>query len=285
MKQLSLKQCVTIIRVAAVALVLVIFSLFLFSFSVERKLADDIWKQLGIGKSEAMNNIRESFYFSHLQYYGAKNFKKIATNDRAGVAKDLAQYTKQYIQSPEFKKAYDAYRLESKPREPELIPIRTKEQVQKDEIAKTEKMLKESEEAIKKMPADMQKAMKPTLDQGQKQLKEYQNPNHKLWPLLVQNDVRENEYKTERYKKELAAWEKDFPADWKQIVKTRLQKFLDITEGVDYNAELKERYNKKVFVNAEYERKPSEWKMAFRAGKEVTENTRAFVKQWLAELK
>ncbi len=285
MKQFSLKQYVFIIRVSAVALLLVILSLFLFSFSIERKMADDVWRQLGMDKSAGIKSIKESFYYSYLQYYGAKNFKKIATNNRQAVARDLLSYTKQYINSAEFKKAYDSYRTESKPREPELKIPRTKEQVQKEEIARTEKMIKETEESIKKMPADMQKAMKPVLDQGQKQLKEYQNPNYKLWAILVESDVRENEQKAAQYKADITRWEKDFPADSKEIVKLRLKKFMDLTSNVDYNAELKEKYNKKVFVNPEYEHKSSEWKMAFRSGKEVTETARDFVQQWLTELK
>ena len=285
MKQFSLKQCVLIIRISAVALVLVIVSLFLFSFSVDRNMADDVWRQLGMDKTAGIKSIKESFYYNYLQYYGAKNFKKIATNNRQAVARDLLTYTKQYINSPEFKKAYDSYRTESKPHEPELKAPRTKEQVQKEEIARTEKMIKETEESIKKMPADMQKAMKPVLDQGQKQLKDYQNPNYKLWQILVDSDVRENESKTTQYKKDMARWEKDYPADSKEIVKSRLQKFLDLTADVDYNAELKEKYNKKIFVNPDYERKPQEWKMAFRSGKEVTETAREFVQKWLSELK
>ena len=60
---------------------------------------------------------------------------------------------------------------------------------------------------------------------------------------------------------------------------------LDVTKDVDFNASLKEQYGKKKFVNPAYEAKRPEWKMAFRAGKEVTEMTRAFAQQWLNELK
>ena len=132
MKKLTLKQCVVIVRVAALALVLVIISMFLFSFTVERKLADDIWKQLGIDKVAGTNNIKESFYHNYFYFYGAKNIKKIASGNRVAVARDLLTYTKQYVNGPEFKKAYDAYRNDSKPRAPELKTVRTKEQVQKD---------------------------------------------------------------------------------------------------------------------------------------------------------
>jgi hypothetical protein len=285
MKKLSLKQCIVFIRLAALALILTIVSLFLFSFSAATRFNDELWRQLGIDKSEGTKSIRESFYYNYLQYYGAKNFKKIAAGNRAAVAKDLLTYTKQYVMGPEFKKAYEKDRLASKPGEPELKPVRTKEQVQKEEIAKTEKMIRDTEESIKKMTPDLQKAMQPVLEQGRKQLKEYQNPNHKMWDIMVQSDVRENEYKKNRYAQELENWNKEYPTDPRVIIKSRLQKFLDLTAGVDYSAELKDRYNKKVFVNPEYERKSSEWKMAFRAGKDVTETARSFVQQWLSELK
>jgi hypothetical protein len=42
---------------------------------------------------------------------------------------------------------------------------------------------------------------------------------------------------------------------------------------------------KKVFVNRAYESKNNRWKMAFRAGKEVVQPARAFVQQWLGEIK
>jgi hypothetical protein len=39
-----------------------------------------------------------------------------------------------------------------------------------------------------------------------------------------------------------------------------------------------------VFANAEYENKPGEWKLAFRAGKEATETSRTFANDWLKSL-
>jgi hypothetical protein len=285
MKHLTLKQCIIVIRVAAIALVLVIASLFLFSFTVERKMTDDLWKTLGIDKMQGTNQIKESFYHNYFYCYGVKNIKKIAENNRGAVARDLLSYTKQYVNSPEFKKAYEQWRLEGKPIAPELAPVRTTEQVQKEEIAKSAKMIKDTEEQMKKMTPEIQKAMQKSLEYAKKQHQEYLNPNYKLWKVLVENDVRENEYKQERYKKDMENWEKEQPVDARIIIKSRLQKLLDVTANVDYDAELKEKYGKKVFVNPEYERKPSEWKMAFRAGKDVTETTRKFVAQWLAEMK
>jgi hypothetical protein len=60
---------------------------------------------------------------------------------------------------------------------------------------------------------------------------------------------------------------------------------LNKTADIDYAAELKDGYKgKKVFVNPTYERKPAEWKLAFRAGKAATDAIRAAAVQWLKEL-
>jgi hypothetical protein len=40
-----------------------------------------------------------------------------------------------------------------------------------------------------------------------------------------------------------------------------------------------------VFVNPEYERKPSDWKFIFRSGKESSDAARVVATQWLAGLK
>ena len=64
----------------------------------------------------------------------------------------------------------------------------------------------------------------------------------------------------------------------------RLQAFLDATADVDFGAETTASGGLKRFVNEEYESKPSEWKMCYRAGKETTEALRAFASEWLAEL-
>ena len=40
-----------------------------------------------------------------------------------------------------------------------------------------------------------------------------------------------------------------------------------------------------VFVKPEYEGKSNNWKMAYRAGKEVVLPAREFVKTWIAEIK
>lgn len=285
MKQRRSKSYASGLKIGSLAIVLVTVSVLLFSFSVDNKLVDDVWKQLGLSKADGINSIKESFQSNYLQYYSARNFKKIATGNRAAVAKDLLAQTKAYINSPAFQKEYSSSRLASKPMEPEYKAIRTKAEIQKEEVERIEKSIKDAEEMNKKMTPEVQKGVQEGIDLQKKTLKEFQNPNHKLWGIMLEADINENKWKADDYKRNVERWEKDYPTDAKVIIKQRLQKLLEVTADIDYDAELKEKYGKKVFVNATYERKPDEWKMGFRAGKEVTETTRAFVEKWLAELK
>lgn len=64
----------------------------------------------------------------------------------------------------------------------------------------------------------------------------------------------------------------------------RLRAFLDATEDVDFDAATQRAGSYTLFVKQEYEAKPAEWKMCYRAGKETTEAIRAFARDWLAEL-
>ena len=56
--------------------VLVILSLFLFSFSIERKMADDVWRQLGLDKTAGINSIKESFYYNTFSITEQRTLKK-----------------------------------------------------------------------------------------------------------------------------------------------------------------------------------------------------------------
>lgn len=74
--------------------------------------------------------------------------------------------------------------------------------------------------------------------------------------------------------------EKIYPSDPTDMVKQRLQDFLRVSKTVDFDAEVSNgRFTKK-----EYESKSAQWKMCYRAGKEVVEAAREEAKQWLAEL-
>lgn len=74
--------------------------------------------------------------------------------------------------------------------------------------------------------------------------------------------------------------DKKYPADPAELIKKRLQSFLDISATVDFDATL----NGEQFANPENEKKSDQWKMCYRAGKTVIAAAREEVELWLKEL-
>jgi hypothetical protein len=276
------RRVIAIVKTTIVCLVLAAGSLLFVSYKTQKMYAD-LWQQLGLTKVEGTTQIRESFMFGYLQYYGARNIKKIAAGDRVGVAKELLTFTKQYLQSEAFKKEYASARLASKPIVPE--PAKTEEQLRKEQTDKMKEDIAKMEKAVKTGPAEFKKIYEDNLKMQQKALKEFEDPSNKQIKYMVQSEKSNYDYRVNRYNKEMKEWEESSPENPMILVKKRLQEALDITKDVDFNAELTVKYGKKVFVNPTYERKHANWKYAFRAGKEVTETVRAFAQQWIGEIK
>lgn len=268
---------------AFIAMVALVAGSYLLSSYKSAKMADDIWKMLGISSQTGTNKIRNSFLNGYLDHYGLKNLKNIAMNDRAAIAKDLLTYTKSYVSGPEFRKEYEKTRAWAKPTEPELKRLRSLTEIQKEEIAKTEKSIKDAEKSIKEMP-DLAQALKPVLDMLKQNLKEYKDSTNQYFKSLAMGEKYDNENRVRSYEEAMKRWEEDYPAEINQFIAGRLKTLLEKTEGIDYNAQLVEKYGKKRFVNPTYESKNTEWKQGFRAGKEVTEAAREFGKRWLEEV-
>jgi predicted phage tail protein len=197
----------------------------------------------------------------------------------------MLNYTKEYISGAEFRKQYEDMRKNAKPQEPVLKPLRSIPEIQKDEISKTEKSIRDAEKTIREVNADMAKAMQPVLDMLRKNLKDFQNPDHEYFSSIAMGEKYQQEGQLKNYKDDMKKWETDFPENINAFIGDKLKKMLEYTKGIDYNAALIDKYGKKRFVNPAYEGKRTEWKQGFRAGKEVTEQARAFGENWLTHLK
>jgi hypothetical protein len=240
------------------------------------------WTQLGIPESRAIENIRQSFLEGYLYSYGASSAKNVASGDRAAIALDVLNYTKSYVNSSAFISAYEDARVAATPVKP--IPPKTKEQIQKEKIAELDKTIAEGEKSLKTLPKDLIEPFKEVQQMLKDQKKDYENPDSEMLALLVTSENYMYANATTKYEEQLRQWQKDYPADPKNMVKVRLETFLKLTEDVDFNAALKEEYRVKKFVNPAYEKKPAEWKMAYRAGRPAVDAARTFAKAWLTEL-
>ena len=76
--------------------------------------------------------------------------------------------------------------------------------------------------------------------------------------------------------------EKKYPSDPQALIKKRLEDFLRISATVDFDAELD---GGRAFKNPEYEKKSNNWKMCYRAGREVIAAARQEAQKWLDDLK
>jgi len=269
-------------RLGVLAVVLLSSSM-LFSFVVAGRLAEDIWKRLGINRQEGAEKIRNSFIDGYLHYEGVSNVKQLAMNDRGAVAKDLLAFSKQYLASPTFKAGYDKMRTASRP----VVAAdhtQTKEQVREKEIDELKKAIVNMEAVGKTLPADQQKGFQSSIEMYRKTIKDYQDPNNKIIDGMYRNQLDQRQRDLNHFKEETKRWETEYPADVKQFVRGRLQHYLDVAGTVDFSAALVEKFGKKRFVNPVYQAKNNEWKMIYRAGKEVYEETKVFVEQWLKEL-
>lgn len=282
MRKQLLNKMIARLRICIAGLILVILSLFLFSFTVQ-KLKEDFLKQLGISQAEANSKITSSLLGGYLDHYGIRNLKNILVNDRATVVKDIAVYAKQYANSEAFKKEYAALKESNKPAPAQKI--QTAEEMRAEMIKGAKQYVANSEEALKKATPQTQKIMEQMLEAAKKNLKEAEDPNNKTIKLWAQHYESMKAMTQQSWENSMKDWEAKYPANHLLYVKVRLQSFLEATEGVDFNAQLTDKNGKKYFVNKDYERKDNRWKMAFRAGKDAVETARAFAGQWVSEIK
>jgi hypothetical protein len=257
-----------------------IVSIFSAGFTLDKPASP--WNQLGISETRAIENIRQSFLEGYLYSYGASSAKNVASGDRAAIALDVLNYTKSYVNSSAFIKSYEEARVAATPVKP--LPPKTKEEIQKEKIAELDKTIAEGEKSLKTLPKDLIDPFKEVQQMLKDQKQDYENPDSEMLALLVTSENYMYANATTKYEQQLQQWQKDYPADHKNMVKDRLETFLKLTADVDFNAALKEEYRVKKFVNAAYEKKPAEWKMAYRAGRPAVEAARTFAKAWLAEL-
>ena len=281
MKQKSLKTFVCRLRLHIIAFLLMTLSLFLFSFSVH-KYYDDLFKQLGIEKTAADQKITKSLLGGYPDVYGIHNAKQIAIGNRSAVVKDLLDYTKKYTATESFKKEYADLKQSNKPVE---YTIESPEEMRKNMIDQFRKSIVEMEAAVKKADGATKQIFENIVADSKKQLKDAEDPNNKLIKNYSNNYSQLLKSYQDSYDLQLVEWESKYPTNEMLFVKQRLIRFLDETKDIDFNAELTNRNGKKIFVNPAYEHRGKNWKMAFRAGKEVVEPARAFVKQWADEIK
>lgn len=282
MKHLSSTQTSAWKRISVI-LSLFLATLILFSFKYSDKAIDALWQQLGITQQQGTERIKSSFLNNYFDSRGVSKIKNLAAGDRTAMAKDILSYSKEYLNSAAFIKEYEELRKNAKPTKPE-INTQTKEDIRKEKITEAEKNIKETEELIKKSNADMKAIFESVLETHKSTLQEYKDPNSTMLDLIYQGELNKAKDDSSNYEMSMQNWRKNYPEDYKLFIKTRLQHYLEVANTVDFAAQTMEKSGKQRFVNPVYETKNNEWKMIYRAGKEVYNSTKPFAEQWLQEI-
>jgi hypothetical protein len=267
---------------------IVVSTIFLSSFTVTycqtNNRQDVFWKQLGITEKDVKTNISNSFFFPFTPDW--RPFKKIAAGSRAALVIAAGNYTKQYVMTPAFEKEYKQYRDgQIKANTPPLIL--TREQIAKKNITELENSINSTENNCNKSTdPNTKKACAQSLDYMKKQLAEFKSGKS----AQIDYELRIDEQRYSEAKKLFDEWMKDHPESVQVLIKQRLNEFLMLTKGIDYNAVYVEGYTggetggEGYFKNPVYKKKSPQWKQGFFAGKEITEAARTFIQQWLKEL-
>jgi hypothetical protein len=243
---------------------------------------DDVLDKLNLAPAAAKEGVLEVLAGGTAYNESAyKVFKSLPGLARETVVRAGLAWIKSYAGSAEFKAAYAELREHKKPKAPEPRPS-ADDEIKKMK-AEMEKSIAEMRKNMAAMDAETKKSMEAGIQQMNAQMERMEKDPQQREIMRQSVEMARADDK-KRHEEKLAEWEKRYPADPRLLIKKRINDFLAASAGIDYSANLVPRGDKMAFAKEEYERKPSEWKLCFRAGKEATEAARALAKAWLAEL-
>jgi hypothetical protein len=215
-----------------------------------------------------------------------KTLKNLSVEDRILTVQLMGENIKKYLASKEFIEKYDRYREDKKPKVPEAPKYTA--QLKDEQRGNLNKSIAEMEKNITQFPKDQQAMFDDIIKGLKKQLKEIDDPNNTLYTPEMDSYLKQShEMQMNEYTKSVAAWENTYPKNNPNpMIKNWINAFLKTSDGINFDAKTTEIKNGKIkFIDPEYERKDSQWKLYFRAGKETVTAARTFAQDWLGELK
>ena len=252
-------------------------------------MAQDALTTLGVRPNDAKAVLLEVLGTGELYHDAAKAaFLKAATAEaRVVLVNGALAWAREYAGSPEFAKRYAATRTAAEPRlsmgrkwsaDEEL----TRRQGLLDQRIATEKKRLEAPPSPRQTPEQQSAARKLTEDR----IRNMETDRARYDDPVARAELRKPlEAEDQRVKEEHAAWEEDYPAEFRAAIAKRLREFLALSATVDFGATLVPcKQNLSCFADPAYEKQSVEWKRCYRAGKQPVEAARTFAANWLREL-
>ena len=244
--------------------------------------AADLWSRLGITEAKAQTESVQALAGGNVPFYlVAKPVMAAPPTARAALVVEGLTWAKRFAASAQFKTAYAAVRNERKPEAPESKG--TPDARVKAQFDGQRRSIEEAKKNLAALTPAQRKELEPMIKQMEESLaKSVSDPA--MLAMMKANAAAEDQDAKDRYQMALAAWEKEYPADSSVLVAGRLHQFLDACGSIDFAAKLVTTGGRKLFADAQYQEKPGEWKLCFRAGRETVDAAKTFATAWLAEL-
>jgi hypothetical protein len=201
---------------------------------------------------------------------------------RAQMVRAAFSIARAFAGSAAFAKRYALYRDAQRPRRPEG-PQTGGEALARQQQA-MEQAVEQARQNAAKMPADARKQLEDSIADMRKQIAEL-NADPQYRAAVDQMAATNARQEEADFAQKVAAFDTEFPENVDALVARRLRQFLTTCGDVDFDAELEAGADQRQrFVNPAYERRSSDWKMCFRAGKPAVDAARAAADEWLNTL-
>lgn len=244
----------------------------------------DTLTRLGTTSTEAHESIFGSFMSGIPWMNGeASVFKAATPEQRALLTRGLIAVARAFTESSEFAARYARFREGQRP-QMRLVAKSGDEALAEQEQAMAE-AIREAEASAAQLPPEVRKQFEQNIADMKRQMAEFKTDPARRAALdeAARADAKSAEAEHQEL---LAEFERRYPADARALVASRLQQFLEVCGDVDYTAPLQQGKDKKFrFVDPALERKPTEWKLCYRAGKVAVDAARAAATEWLAALR
>ena len=243
--------------------------------------AQDHLANLGISEGRAKEAVFDSFISDAVSLAGKPAaFIAMPPGARVTLVNFVLHLARTFVDSDDFKRRYADHREANGP---DPLP---EEQTADAVLAKQRAGFESQVAEMRKMFDQITPEQRATLEQGWNEMRdqftamEQGDRRKQIDGLLTEQRADQVRQRDEAMKE----FDKAFPPDHRSLVAMRLRHFLEATKDVAYDAQLVDKDKKKVFADEAFEAKPTEWKLAFRAGKPATDAARAFAQSWLADL-
>jgi len=245
--------------------------------------AQSKFAEFGLNANQLKPQLVDSFTHGYIPAYPSrKAYYAASSATRVAFVRETFAWVKAYTESAAFKADYDKRRAEAKPAG--AGSKGTPDEQYAKYLADQRKAVEDMKKNVATMSADMQKQMQPVIKQMEETIdKTSKDPQTAamMKNMFAQQAVGDQE----SYKRDLAKYDQEWPADPRVLIAARLHEFLNETSDVAYDAKLVDAGGgRKRFADEQLESKSDRWKLCYRAGKEPMDAARAFASDWLRQL-